>query len=174
VSDGATVDGSLFEALARTLQPEGAFAEELRAAGFDVRAPQMRYSNEVLNATLDITHKHVYPDLTREEAHRRVGQRMLSTFYETILGKVLRTLLQVLGPERFLARVPRIASMATSGLNVRTERPAPGEVRLFFSGRELTPWFIAGAMEALAPDITVQVLPAAGPSAFEFRVTGLR
>ncbi|HYV47736.1 MAG TPA: DUF2378 family protein [Myxococcaceae bacterium] len=174
MSDGVTVDGSLFEALARVLQPQGAYAEELRAAGFDVRAPKMRYPNEVLVATLDITHKHLYPDLTREQAHRRVGQRMVGSFFDTIFGKVVRTLLQVLGPERFLVRLPKIAPMGTTGLHVRVERPAPGEVRLFFSGQLLSPSFIAGAMEATSTGISVELVLPANPTAFELRVTGLR
>jgi uncharacterized protein (TIGR02265 family) len=174
VSEGVTVDGSLLEAIARTLQPEGAFAEELRVAGFDVRAPKVRYSNEVLLNTLDIAHKHLYPDLTRGEAHRRIGQRMVSTFYETIFGKVVRTLLQVLGPERFLVRLPKIAPMGISGMQIRVERPAPGEVRLFFSGHVLLPWFTAGAVDTIAPGVSVQVTTSGEPQGFELHVTGLR
>jgi uncharacterized protein (TIGR02265 family) len=174
VSEGVTVDGSLFEALARTLQPEGAFADDLRAAGFDVRAPKMRYSNQVLLATLDITHKHLYPDLSREEAHRRVGQRMVTTFFDTIFGKVVRTLLQVLGAERFLVRLPKIATMGTTGLQVRVERPAPGEVRLFFSGHPLSPSFIAGTVDMIAPGISVRLVTPVNPDGFELYVTGLR
>jgi uncharacterized protein (TIGR02265 family) len=169
-----TVDGSLFEALARVLKPEGAFAEELRAAGFDVRAPKLRYPNHVLMATLDITHQHVYPDLSREEAHRRVGQRMVSSFYETIFGRVVRTLLQVLGPERFLVRLPKIATMGTTGLKIRVERPAPGEVHIFISGQVLSPPFIAGTMDVLAPGISVELVSPVDPTSFELRVTGLR
>lgn len=173
VSEIVTVDGSLFEALARTLKPEGAFAEDLRAAGFDVRAPKMRYTNQELLASLDVVRQHVYPDLAREDAHRRVGQRVVATFFETIMGKVLRTLLQVLGPERFLVRLPKIAPMATAGMEVRVERPAPGEVRLFFTGKLLAPWFLAGAMDAISPAISVQMVKVE-PNAFELYVTGLR
>jgi uncharacterized protein (TIGR02265 family) len=172
--DVATTDGSLFEALARALQPEGAFADELRAAGFDVRAPKLRYTTDVLIATLDIAHRRLYPDLGRDEAHRRVGQRMVGTFFDTILGKVIRTLLQVLGPERFLVRLPKIAPMGTTGLSIRVERPAPGEVRLFFRGQNPSPPFIAGCMEMLAQGISVQVVRSGDPKAFELHVTGLR
>lgn len=171
---GTEVDGSLFEALARVLRPEGAFAEELRAAGFDVRAPRMRYPNTILHSTLDIAHKHVYPDLSRDDAHRRIGQRMVSTFFETIFGRVVKTLLQVLGPERFLVRLPKIAPMGTSGLEVKVERPAPGEVRVFFRGPSLSPAFIAGTVDMLSDGIQVRVVPSGEPTAFELHMTGLR
>jgi uncharacterized protein (TIGR02265 family) len=178
VDDGGTVDGSLFEGIARALQPEGTFAEELRAIGFDVHAPKLRYPYSVMAATLDVAHRHLYPDLSREDAHRRVGQRMVDTFFVTILGKVVRTLFQVLGPERFLARLPKLASMGTTGLELRAERPAPGEVRLFFRAKLLDADFIAGAMEGLlrhsAEGTRVVIAPGGGPTAFELRVTGLR
>jgi len=173
VSEGVTVDGSLFEALARTLQPEGAFADDLRAAGFDIQAPKMRYTNPELHAVLRVIHQHAYPDLSLDEAHRRVGQRMVATFFETILGKVLRMLLQTLGPERFLVRLPKIAPLGTTGMQIRVERPAPGEVRLFITGQDLVPWFFAGAMDAISPTISVQMVKVE-PGGFELYVTGLR
>lgn len=169
-----TTDGSLFEGLARALQPEGTFAEDLRAVGFDVRAPKLRYPTAVLEATLDVAHRHLYPDLSREDAHRRLGQRMVDAFYETLFGKVVRTLFQALGPERF----PKTASMGTTGLQIKVERPAPGEVRLFFSARPpLLPHFIAGAMEGAlgrGPDAPRVAVVSAAPASYELRVTGLR
>ncbi len=178
MNDDATTDGSLFEGLARALQPQGTFAEDLRAVGFDVRAPRLRYPTAVLEATLDVAHRHLYADLSREEAHRHLGQRMVDTFFETIFGKVVRTLFQVLGPERFLVRLPKIAPMGVTGLEIRVERPAPGDVRLFFRGRQHPlPHFIAGAMEGAlghrpdGPQVTVVL---GEPTAFELRVTGLR
>ncbi len=178
VNEDNTVDGSLFEGLARTFEPEGAFADDLRAAGFDLRNPQLRYSAGVLGAVLDVIHRHRFPELSREEAHREVGRSMLSRFFETILGRVLRTLVQALGVERFLLRAPRIVQMATTGLEIQVERMAPGEIRLVFRGRRLSPDFIAGAMDgfavALRQQFRAEITRRTGPGEFELRVTGLR
>ena len=123
---------------------------------------------------MDVAHRHLYPDLSREAAHRRLGQRMVGNFYETIFGRVIKTLLQVLGPERFLVRLPKLAPMGTTGLEVKVERPAPGEVRLFFRGQHLSPDFIAGTIDVVTRDGAVEIAPGRGPAAFELLVTGLR
>ena len=69
MDDVATTDGSLFEGLARALQPEGAFADDLRAAGFDPRAPKIRYPTSVLLATLDVAHPHLEGIMRDRIAH---------------------------------------------------------------------------------------------------------
>lgn len=174
----ATTDGSLFEGLARAFKPEGAFAADLRAVGFDVKALQLRYSTAVLTGVLDVIHRHAYPALPREEAHRQTGQRMLNNFFETIFGRVVQTLLRALGLERFLIRLPKIAPMGTTGLEIRVEKDGPGALRLFFHGHSSQSGdFVAGALESggrVASDQFRVELIRGGPTDFELRVTGLR
>jgi uncharacterized protein (TIGR02265 family) len=178
VNDDATVDGSMFEGLARAFEPKGTFADDLRAAGFDPGNPRLRYPSAVLESVLDVIHRHRFPGLGREEAHREAGRTVLSRFFETILGRVLRTLLQALGVERFLLRLPKLAHMGSSGLEIQAERVAPGEIRLVFRGQRLTPDFVAGtldgAAEATRQHFRVEVTRRGGPAEFELRVTGLR
>src|SRR5262245_23858924 len=168
----------MFEGLARAFKPEGAFADDLRAAGFDPSDPQQRYSSRVLEAVLDVIHRHCYPVLSREEAQREIGRVVVSKFFETIVGRVIGTLFKALGVERFLLRLPKIAHLGSSGLDIQAERVAPGEVRLVFRGQQLTPDFIAGtldgAVEVARKQCRVEVTRRGGPSEFELRVTGLR
>ncbi|HZN91167.1 MAG TPA: DUF2378 family protein, partial [Myxococcales bacterium] len=95
--DRGTIDGSLFEGLARAFKPAGAFAEDLRAAGFDVRAPRLRYPTTVLMDVLDVINRHALPELSRVEAHREAGRRVVVSFLDTLFGKVIHTLLRMLG-----------------------------------------------------------------------------
>ncbi len=173
-----TVDGSLFEGLARTFKPEGAFAADLRAVGFDLRSPRVHYPVSVLLAVLDVIHRHAFPELSREEAHRWAGRRMVSTFFETILGKVIQTLLRALGLQRFLLRLPKIAPMGTTGLDIEVVPDGPGALRLIFRSESTHPVeFVAGALEGgargISDELRVQIAEV-GATDFELRVTGLR
>ncbi|HVE85998.1 MAG TPA: DUF2378 family protein [Myxococcales bacterium] len=173
----ATTDGSLFEAIARAFEPKGAFESDLRAAGFDVKDIQLRYPSAVLEPVLDVCARHVLPSLSREEAHREVGRRIIEKFFTTIFGKVMRTLISALGVERFLLRLPRIARMGTTGLQVKAEKVGPVELRLSFHSERLAADFIAGTIEGVAQvihaDLKAEIVDR-NPWSFELRVSGLR
>jgi len=179
VNGGGTTDGSVFEGIARAFKPEGAFAEELRRAGFDVHAPRTRYPASVLLGVLDVVHRHAYPELERLEAHRRIGERYVDCFFETLLGKVFYSLLRVLGLRRFLIRLPKIAPMVLSGLEVQVEEEGPGALLLkFHSEHEVySPEFIAGGMAGTgrltSDQIQVEIVHRSARDC-ELRVTGLR
>jgi uncharacterized protein (TIGR02265 family) len=177
--DHATVDGSLFEGLARAFRPGGAFADDLRAAGYDVRAPRLRYPSAVLLAVLDVIHRHAFPEQTREQAHREAGRRVVASFLDTIFGKVIHVLMRMLGLRRFLLRLPKIASMGTTGLNIQVvEEEVAGAVRLTFrSGVPNSPDFVAGALEGAASVVSESYLVEVTlrePKEYELRVSGLR
>ena len=176
--DRTTTDGSLFQGLARAFKPGGAFADDLRAAGFDVKAPKVRYSSPVLLRVLDVIHRHALPELSREEAHREAGRRMVASFLDTLFGKVIHTLLRMLGFRRFLLRLPKIASMGTTGLNIQVEEAAAGAVRITFrSGTPNSPDFVAGALEGAASVVSDDHLVEVTlreTTEYALRVSGLR
>jgi len=147
----ATVDGAVLEGLARLMEPQGAFADELRAVGFDVQHPETRYAPAVLLAVLDVGARHRYPERTREEAHREIGQRFVEHFFGTFLGRVSGALLQVLGMKRFLLRLPKVAALTTDGLEVLVEQGGRNnELRITFRGPDMSPDFTTGAIEGAA------------------------
>lgn len=172
------VDGSVLEALARLHEPQGTFVDELRAAGFDVQRSEMRYTPAVLLAVLDVCARHRYPDKSREEAHRLIGQRFVEHFFQTFLGKVSATLLHALGMKRFLLRLPKIAALTTKGLVVQPEQVAPGELRLIFSGsQDMSADFTTGAIEGAAKagksDMRAEIVRRE-PEEFEVLIFGAR
>ena len=95
--------------------PEGAFKADLRAAGYDADNPEPRYPTSVLLASLDVIARHVYPELSREEAHRKIGQRFSDRYLTTIIGRIIRTLVLALGVDRFVMQMPKIVALSSTG-----------------------------------------------------------
>jgi uncharacterized protein (TIGR02265 family) len=143
-----------------------------------VDSPELRYPTTVLVATLDVAARHVYPELPREEAHRKIGQRFADRYLTTIVGRIVRTLVLALGVDRFVMQLPKVVSLATSGLTAEVKKlEAPGEYLVLFKGADQSPDFIAGAFEGGAQDLSVfkcraEVLRRA-PAEFDLKVTGL-
>jgi len=144
----ASVDSSVMDGLARLLKPEGMFREQLRAAGFDVQNLKASYPPSVLLAALDVSWRHLHPGLSREDAHRRVGQGFVARYAQTITGRVSLGLIRVLGAERMVLQLPKISSMSTTGLEVWVERIRPGEFRIIYRGSpDMSPDFTVGTIE---------------------------
>lgn len=170
----STSDNSIFEGLfQRALRPTGAFAEDLKAAGYDIKRPEIRYPRRVFQACLDVAHRHVFPSLSREEAHRKLGRLFVDGFFATIVGGVTRTIIRFLGLDRFMARLPKLATMTTTGMEVETKKVSPVEYQVVYRGRDLSPDFIAGSMEGSDPKTSVFKLRvevvSRSPDGFELR-----
>src|SRR5262245_35964957 len=116
-----TTDYAVFEGLFRRalhVDPNGPLAEELRQVGFDLRAPKGRYPSAVWQSALDVAAKHHYPKLTVDQGHRELGRLFTAGFFETIVGKVIGSIIPFLGNDRMMARMPKFAAMATSGISL--------------------------------------------------------
>jgi len=180
VSDGIpTTDNSVFEGLfGRLLKPEGAFAEDLRAVGYDVDKPAPRYPTQVLQEALHVAARHVYPELPRHEAIHKLGQRFSERYLTTILGRITRTLILALGVEKFVMQMPKIVALSSTGMTATVQRTGAGEYLIFFTGEYLSPDFIAGAFEGGAQDVSVFKLKAEvvrrEPAEFDLKITGLK
>ena len=179
MSSAATTDHNVFEGLfGKLFQPEGAFKADLRAVGYDVNNPELRYPTAVLLATLDVTARHVYPELPREEAHRKIGQRFADRYLTTILGRIIRTLVLALGVDRFVMQLPKVVNLATNGLSAEVKKlEEPGQYLVTFKGEDQSPDFIAGAFEGGAQDLSVFKCRAEivrrEPAEFEMKIIGL-
>lgn len=172
------VDGSVLEGLARLHEPSGAFKDELRAVGFDVDRPELRYTPGILLAVLDVCAKHQYPELSREDAHRQIGQKFVEHFFGTFLGKVAGTLVHALGVKRFLLRVPKVAAMITKGLEIDSRQVAEDEIRMVFRGsQDMSADYTTGTLEGAAKagkfEINAEIVRRE-QAEFEVRITGIR
>jgi uncharacterized protein (TIGR02265 family) len=147
----ASVDASVMESISRLLKAKGDCREQLLAAGFDVEHPNPSYPPSVLLAVLDTSWKHLYPEMSREQAHRRIGQDFVARYAQTILGKVSLGLISFLGAERYIRQCPKLASMSTAGLEVWAEPVRKGEFRIVYRGSpDMSLDFTVGTMEAAA------------------------
>lgn len=142
-----TVDYSVFEGLfVRVFNPDAKFAEDLKAIGFDLKHPQLRYPAKVWHDALQVAHRHVYPAMKKEEAHRELGRRFIEGFFSTITGKVIAVALPFLGADALIKRIPKFSSMASRGTEVAVRKEGDQWV-LTYKGPFPDPDFVAGVLE---------------------------
>lgn len=174
-----TTDNNIFEGLfAKLLKPQGAFKADLRAAGYDVDNPELRYPTATWMACIEVAARHVYPELSREDAHRKLGQRFVGRYLTTILGRIIRTLVFALGVDKFIMQLPKVVALSSTGLTADAKKlDAPGEYSIVFRGESQSPDFIAGAFEGGAQDVSIFKLKAEvtrrQPGEFEVKLSGL-
>jgi uncharacterized protein (TIGR02265 family) len=150
--------GVAFEGMfVRTLQPTGAFAEALRAAGYDVSAPpRAEYPTPVWQACLEVARQHTFPTLPRAEGERRLGRRFIDGFFETLTGKMLGATLPMLGPGMVLQKLKRAWGSSQPSLELLSEELAPGSWRVTLRERGIMADFCAGLLEGLLERTRVQ------------------
>ena len=153
----------MFEGLFdRVLRPTGAFAEDLRLAGYDPRRAQPEYPTRVWHACLDVARRHVHAGLAPEEAYRRLGQALTRGFLDTLVGKLLGAAVSLLGPDGVMVRLHRFWGSGQPDARVRTEQVGPRDWRVHVEGPLVIPPFAAGVLEGIltwvkAPEVRVTV-----------------
>jgi uncharacterized protein (TIGR02265 family) len=146
---GSQRDGSVFEGLfVRALKPTGRFAEELKAAGYDPKAPRVRYPVKVWNDALAVAARHLFPGMTLPQAHWKLGRKFVDGFLGTLVGGVVGVALPLIGPARFAARVPSYMKMDANKATCVAVEVAKNQWRIEFrNDASVDPEFIAGAAE---------------------------
>lgn len=170
-----TVGWAAFEGLyLRVHPPTGAHAQALRELGLDLLLPKERYPSKLWQEALQVTRRHVYPQLSDEAGLRKLGTDFVDGFFGTLLGKFIASGLPLAGPERIVARFPRYWAMNREGVAVDTREEAPRTWRVTVRDPYPTPDFVAGAMEAglAKAGKTVHVeIARREPGLFELRIT---
>jgi|JI10StandDraft_1071094.scaffolds.fasta_scaffold42712_3 uncharacterized protein (TIGR02265 family) len=145
----ADVDNALFEGLfVRALAVSGPLADELAALGYDLKRPQPRYPASVLVACLGAAHRGLAPELEEGEALRQFGTRFVEGFRQTILGRVATTALPILGPARFLQKLPGRFRSIRHDASVTVEATGAHSARLVFNDPVPLGAFFAGVVES--------------------------
>jgi uncharacterized protein (TIGR02265 family) len=144
-----TVNYSVFEGLfVRVLKPEGAFAEQLKAVGFDLKRPVGIYTKRVWHDAVMVACRHTYPMLAIEDAQREIGKRFVEGFFDTITGKVMSVALGFLSVESLIQRLPKYVAMTATGMELRVTEEPDKTWRVSFRDVYSLPDFVAGLMEA--------------------------
>ncbi len=157
------------------LQAAGAFAQELKAAGFDPARMEVSYPAPLFLRCLELAQRHRFPRLSQSEAHRELGRSFARGLGHTLLGKVIVIAVPLLGPVRYLRRFPEHMKMS-SGKHARVLPVQKGEREFVmeFHAAPVLPHFVAGVLEMglraarVEPTLDVQVQ---GPERFDIHIT---
>ena len=123
------MEGLFVRALKERLTP--ALIQELRAAGLDVERPLLpAYSRAVVNATIGIVARALYPTVPIEEAWYQIGKQYLFGTKKTTLGSATLALLRVMGPKRALNRLARTFRTTNNYMEVDLRPQADGRFEL--------------------------------------------
>ncbi|MFZ5444367.1 MAG: DUF2378 family protein [Myxococcota bacterium] len=149
VGKSATALHSMFEGLfVRALKVDGPFKERLRAKGFDLDRPQLRYPVTVWEDCIDVAVAELYPGVPRDEGWRRIGRRFIEGYFETLVGRMLSVTLPLLSSTAFLNRGPRMISTGLEGARVRLQWRDPRTAVLHVEeASDLSGALVAGALE---------------------------
>jgi uncharacterized protein (TIGR02265 family) len=116
------VDWSVFESLfVRALEVDPKLKAALKPVGLDLDRPEPKYPETVLSAALDVAAQHVSPNRPRDEARRALGRRAGAQYFHTLIGMVVAPAMSLLGAERFMASLPRRATVGGDA-QTRTEK----------------------------------------------------
>lgn len=128
---------------------DGPLADALRDVGYDLHRPRGEYPITVWNEALQVAWKHLWPEKSYEQAYRDFGRRFFDGFAQTLVGSVLAIGLPVLGPERFLKRLPQYMKVDTYSYRVEAQEQGPRHWMLVFrNDPDAKPDFIAGLVES--------------------------
>lgn len=140
---------ALFEGLfGRALEVDATLSAALLARGYDPKHPQDRYPGSVFAACVEAARAHLHASRPVEEGLRLLGQAFVGGFRDTILGRVLTTALPILGPARFLPRLPGRFGAIRPDATVVVELTGPQTATLVFTDPLPLGPFFAGVVEA--------------------------
>ncbi|MBF5045213.1 DUF2378 family protein [Aggregicoccus sp. 17bor-14] len=148
LTDTSITQGSVVEGMfVRALQPTGAFADELRKVGVDVKRLEPTYSTQVWQAALAVARRHVAPGLSEAAGYQLLGQKFIGGFFDTLVGRLVAVGLPLVGPDRTLQRLARTWAAAQPTLKVETVQEAAQHWRITLREPGIIADFCAGIFQ---------------------------
>ena len=143
---------SLLEALyVRGL--EGRITPELRRAllkvGLDLDALPASLPVPVYRRCLEVTARHLHPDLSQEEGFREVARRAAKGSWMTPLGRAVTSCLRLLGPRRSVEWLSRLFRAFDSYSEVRAIREAKGCYRIQVNAPDVPEGYAEALLEEM-------------------------
>ncbi|HEX8701438.1 MAG TPA: DUF2378 family protein [Myxococcaceae bacterium] len=161
-----TVEGLFLRGLNGQVTPR--LKEKLRQAGLDLDRPLLpAYPFEVWKRCIGLAAQELFPEASEPEAWRRLGERLVEGYRETVMGSAMFTLLKVLGPRRTLERAQKNFRSGNNYTEVRFTDVSPTVVDVWMNDTDLVSHFTRGAMQAGmrtsgAPELQVNILHSDG------------
>jgi len=117
--------------------------------GLELEAPpQPFYPLSIWRLSLDIIVRELYPDLQRDEAYRRLGQRMVLDVSESVLGRGMLALGRALGPRRLLMRMNHNFRNADNYVQMQLTELSPTAYEVWINETLGLPSYYQGILEA--------------------------
>ncbi len=140
---------SMFEGLyMQALKPQGPFKERLREKGFDLDHQRSVYPIGVWIACLDVTSAELYPGQRRAVAWQHIGFRFVEGYFQTIVGRMIASMLPFMSVKRFMGRVPGFITTGLQGATVTVTWQDANQVLIKIEGvHGSTSALMAGVME---------------------------
>jgi uncharacterized protein (TIGR02265 family) len=161
----STVKLSVFEGLyvhVLRVPPTGALADALRAAGYDLQAPEPEYSGRVWRDALAATCGHLHPQRPPAEVMQELGRGFIDGFLQTLAGRALGIALPMLGPEGVLRRLQRFMALGVPALRVTSYEDQRHswrvEVQVPWAMADFDAGLIQGGVERTGTAVKVSVL----------------
>lgn len=165
----------VFEGLfAAGVEPTPALLEELKAAGYDRSAPRPAYPVQTWRATVEITRRHVLPELGEDEGRFELGRRFLAGFARTPVGWVLARVAPLFGVDRTIQAVPRYLRAVRKHMQVELVLVEEKTWRLFAEDPMPMPHFIGGCMQGILDIFSITgtiTVSNVRPTGFELLIT---
>jgi uncharacterized protein (TIGR02265 family) len=141
-----SVDGLFIRALGEEM-PE-ALRLELKQLGLDLGKILPAYPVTLWNQAVEVTAKALYPDLPLETAARRLGERMIEGYQNTVVGKAVLAMARLIGPRRALLRSRQNWRSGNNYTEVHIVEISPQEFRMTFNEKAVSKWVSQGLLYA--------------------------
>ncbi len=143
----ATVEAMFSRALKGRLNPR--LKARVKEAGIDLDAKlKPSYPREVWLRTMRLVVSDLYLGVPEDQAWFELGERMVDSFGETLMGPAIVRILKLLGPKRALGRMSQTFEHVNNYMQSKLEEQGPGRFRLWVNEVGISPHFIAGTVSA--------------------------
>jgi len=121
--------------------------QRVKEAGIDVEAKlKPSYPREVWMRCLHIIVEEVYPGVPRPRAFAELGERVVDSLRETVMGPAILGVMRLLGPKRALARFTQNFEYINNYNKTKLEEVGPNDFRLWVNETGVSPDFIGGTI----------------------------
>jgi uncharacterized protein (TIGR02265 family) len=140
-----TFEGLFVRGLAGRIPP--AVKARLRQAGLDLESRLLpAYPFETWARCVAIVAESLYPREPEAVAYRLLGERMVEGYRDTFTGRLMFRVLQLLSPQRLVARAEQNFRSGNNYTEVRHSDVAPHVVELWVNEPGPTRYVVQGAM----------------------------
>jgi len=142
-----TFEGLFVRGLAHRVTP--ALRERLREVGLDLeRKLQPTYSFDTWCSAVRATALELHAGESPEVAYALLGERMVDGYRETVMGRALFSVIQLLGPRRGVGRARQMFRSGNNYTEARVQDVAPDTVDLWMNEAGPIRYFTQGAVRA--------------------------